>query len=75
MTRQELLCQLERLVEVQPGTLHEAEELSNLPGWDSLTQVHFVVVVERATHVRPSLKQVADCRTVQDLVNIFEKSA
>ena len=75
MTRDELLRQLENLVEVKPGTLRGPEELAALPGWDSLTQVSFVVIVERAIGVRPSVKQMADCRTVQDLVDIFEKKS
>ena len=72
MTRDDLLRQLESLVEVKTGTLQGPEELSALPGWDSLTQVSFIVVVERATGVRPTATQMADCRTVQDLLNIFE---
>jgi acyl carrier protein len=75
MKRDELLRQLESLVEVKPGTLRGPEELSALPGWDSLTQVSFVVIVERAIGIKPTVKQMADCRTVQDLVDIFEKKA
>jgi acyl carrier protein len=73
MTHDELLRQLEGMVEVKSGTLRGPEELSALPGWDSLTQVNFIVVVERAAGIRPTATQVANCMTVQDLVNIFEQ--
>lgn len=73
MTRAELVLQLEKLVEAPTGTLTGPEELSALPGWDSLTQVNFVLVVERATGIRPSASRVAACRTVQDLINLFDE--
>ncbi|MCE9533294.1 MAG: acyl carrier protein [Planctomycetes bacterium] len=72
MTRDEQLRQLERLVEVKPGTLHGTEELADLPDWDSLTQVNFVLIVERATGVRPSVTKLAKCSTVQDLLDVFD---
>ncbi|MBI3821290.1 MAG: acyl carrier protein [Planctomycetes bacterium] len=72
MSRAELLQQLEKLVEVKAGTLQGPEELAALPGWDSLTQVNFILVVERATGIRPSVTRVAECRTVQDLLDLFD---
>ncbi|MBM3993119.1 MAG: acyl carrier protein [Planctomycetes bacterium] len=74
MTRAELLQHLEKLVEAQPGTLTGPEELAALAGWDSLTQVNYVLVVERATGIRPSASRVAACRTVQDLIDLFDAS-
>ncbi len=71
MTRETMLAQLEALVEVGPGTLHGPDELSGLPGWDSLTQLTFVVQVERATGTRVPPSKVAECRTVDDLLALF----
>jgi hypothetical protein len=72
MTRENLLAQLERIVEVAPGTLQGSEELGALPGWDSLTQLTFIVRAERATGVRALAAHVAECRSVNDLLGLFE---
>jgi acyl carrier protein len=70
MTREEMLGQLERMVEAAPGTLRGPEQLVELPGWDSLTQLEFVVRVERATGVRVTAVRVAACRTVDELLTL-----
>jgi acyl carrier protein len=72
MTREKLLSEFERMVEVTPGTLRGPEELAGLPGWDSMTQLTFVVHVERALGVRVPTAQVAECRTVHDLLALVE---
>jgi len=71
VTRASMLENLERLVEVAPGTLHGPEELGALPGWDSLTQLTFVVQTERATGTRVATTAVAECTTVNDLLALF----
>jgi hypothetical protein len=75
MTRDDLLRELEGLIEVQPGTLHGPEELASLPGWDSMVHLDFVVSAERATGRRPSLRYIANCRTVEDLLSLFKPPA
>ena len=71
MTREQLLRQLEQTAEAKSGTLNGPEELAALPGWDSLTQLTFIVQVERATGVRADAARVAGCRTVDDLLALF----
>ena len=73
MSRNDLLLQLEQLVKVSAKSLQGHEELSNLPGWDSLTQLHFVILVEKSLGIRLTSGQMADCRTVDDLLAIFDK--
>lgn len=71
MSRDELLREIERCAEVAPGTLRGPEELSSLPGWDSMTQLTLVVNVERAAGIRCAAPAVADCHTVQDLLDLL----
>ena len=73
MTRVELFEQLATILEVEPGTLQGSDELAAMPGWDSLTTMNLIVVADRALGIRHSVQQFADCRTVQDIVDIFEK--
>ena len=73
MTRAELLRQLETWLEAKPDTLQGPEELSALPGWDSLTLMKLIVLADRSLGRRHSVNQFTVCRTVQDLVDIFEK--
>ena len=75
MTHTELLWLLESLVEFSPGTLCGPELLSGLAGWDSLTQVTFVMHLERLAGIRLSAIQVGNCRTVQDLLALVEAVA
>ena len=72
MTRTELLRMLETLAEVPPGTLSGPEELAGLAGWDSLTQVTFVMNLERSAGIRLSAARVGNCRTVQDLLALVD---
>jgi acyl carrier protein len=72
MTRENLLREIERMVEVAPGTLRGPEELGGLPGWDSMTQLTFIVHVERALGLRVPATRVAACRTVHDLLALVE---
>lgn len=72
MTREVLIELLERIAEVPAGTLKGPEELGGLPGWDSMTQLTFIVRAERATGIRALAAKVAECRTVNDLLALFE---
>ena len=73
MTRAELFEHLERRLEAEPGSLKGPEELATLPGWDSLTLIHLSIFAERTLGVRLTVKQLADCRSVQELVDILAK--
>ena len=74
MTRAELLRELETLLEAKPGSLQGPEELAALPGWDSMTLMTLIAFADRSLGVRLSVKQTAECRTVQDLVDLFAKN-
>lgn len=73
MTREEWLAQLERRLEVKPGSLRGSEELASFPAWDSLTLTDLSIFVERAHGVRLSVKRLSECVTVQDLINVVDK--
>ena len=72
MTRAELFEMLERQVEAEPGSLKGPEELTTLPGWDSLTLMNLSIFAERKLGIRLAVEQLSDCRSVQDLVDILQ---
>jgi acyl carrier protein len=48
--------------------------METLPDWDSLATVQIVMRVESTLGVRLSYKDIADIRSVQDLVNLVTPS-
>jgi acyl carrier protein len=74
MTRAEFLRQLETYLEVKPGSLQGPEELATFPGWDSMALMSLIALADRSDGVRLSVHQCAECRTVQELVDVFAKN-
>ena len=70
MTRQAFLAKLDALLELDPGTLRGPEELASLGGWDSLALMSFIALVHREFGVRLTGKQIAESKTVDDLLKL-----
>jgi acyl carrier protein len=70
MSRQDILMELEKLMELEQGTLTGAESLDNLPTWDSLAILTCIAVFQQRTGVVLDAERLSGARTVNDLVHI-----
>lgn len=70
MTRHELLRLLEETLEMKPQTLKGGETLRDLEGWDSLSTITFIALVDKRFGRPLPGSQVARCRTVSELLTL-----
>jgi acyl carrier protein len=70
MSRQDILMELEKLMELERGTLTGSESLDNLPTWDSLAILTCIAVFQQRTGVVLDGEMLSQARTVNDLVHI-----
>ncbi len=75
MSRQDILMELEKLMELDQGTLTGTESLDNLPTWDSLAMVTCIAVFQQRTGVVLDGEKLSRARTVDDLVHIVPGAA
>jgi acyl carrier protein len=71
MTKPEFLSKFGLLLKQEPGLIQGTESLIDLPGWDSLAEVEFVMFAESELGEVISPATMAACRTVRDLMNLF----
>lgn len=67
MTREEFRVALADVLGVSPAELGDAQELTALPAWDSLTQLSVIALFMDQFDEQPDLQQLAGSRTVADL--------
>ena len=53
--------------------LHPALNANNVEAWDSMSNVHLMLSVERAFGIRLSAGQIASLENVGDLVQLIQK--
>ena len=70
MTKQEFLKEADALMEVDPGSLKGDEVLANIPQWDSMRVLSFIVQVEEQFHLVIDGSAVAKAKTVNDLLGL-----
>lgn len=68
MNKQEFIEQLEDLLEMKRGSLAEDEMLFNLEGWDSLSVMSFIAMVDEELEETLKATQIAEAKSVQDLI-------
>ncbi|HEX2747000.1 MAG TPA: acyl carrier protein [Verrucomicrobiales bacterium] len=68
MTRAEFLLHLDKIVEAVPGTLKGDEQLLDILEWDSVGVLSFMAMVDEKFRIQLSAKDIAGCKTVNDLV-------
>ena len=68
MTRSEFLLALEHQMEVPRGALQEDQLLSETEGWDSMAAVLFIALADERLGAAVSGNQIAEARTVGDLL-------
>jgi acyl carrier protein len=75
MNRQDALQMLAQTLDLGPKTLTGEETLSDLPGWDSLSTLTFISVVDREVGLPLRGDQVTRCQTVGDLLDLIKARA
>lgn len=73
MDAKAFLLLMDELLELTPGTLSGVEYLDDLDGWDSLTTVGFISLVDEQYGFTVLPQQLAHCETVQDLITLINK--
>jgi acyl carrier protein len=74
MSRNDILAELEKLMELEQGTLTGNESLDNLPSWDSMAILTCIAVFQQRTGVVLDSLKLSRAKTVNDLVHIMPVS-
>jgi acyl carrier protein len=67
---------LERVAEAlraEPGSIQEGNQLQKLEGWDSIGALSVIALIDEHYGITVEAQELADCRTVADLVALVEK--
>jgi len=73
MSKTEFLALFEEIVEEPPGTLTGSEKLGErVGGWTSLAIVSFIAMVDEKLGTVPSPRDIANCKTVNDLIGLLD---
>ena len=67
MTRDALLLNLHTLLERDPGTLQGPELLESI-GWDSLSVISFIALVDEEMGFTVNPSALAKCKTLDDVM-------
>ena len=70
MTREEFFHELQEIFGPAAADIRGDELLENL-GWDSMARVMFLAMADETLHQSISGVQLADCKTVDDLIVLF----
>jgi acyl carrier protein len=74
MQNAEFLALLDELLELPAGTLKGPEALESFEAWDSLAVLSFIALVDEHYGVTVAPKQIAACKTVDDLLGLANGS-
>ncbi len=70
MTKKEFMENFEDLLEIERGTLNGDELLANITGWDSLTVMSFIAMVDANLGLTLNARAISQAESVHDLVNL-----
>lgn len=71
MTTSAFLRGLEDTLELESGSIVGNETLSTLEWWDSLAALTVMSVADQELHVNISGAQLANCKTVSDILGLL----
>lgn len=78
MTQSEFYAALEEIIEAEPGSIQGHESLAELEGWDSLSVVQFIALMDKSLGSPPVPASVVAAASVADLLatvaDKFERS-
>lgn len=69
MTKAELLNLMERVLQIEPGTLHEGLRLDDIPQWDSLSILNLQIELT-VSHPDTDFDALRACKTVGDVYRL-----
>lgn len=72
MTKQEFLAGLDDAVSLPAGTLQGPEQLEDLENWDSMAMVSFIALADSHNGKQLSVKQIGQCKTVAELLQLAQ---
>lgn len=70
MTKSEFITELEKSLEITPNTIKIDANLEEY-GWDSLSVIVFITLVDTKFGVSITPTQITECKTVNDLIGII----
>ncbi|HWQ52530.1 MAG TPA: hypothetical protein VN442_02520 [Bryobacteraceae bacterium] len=70
MTHDEFLLELDDILELAPGTLRGPEKLEELGHWNSMAMMGFIALADSNNGARISPRQIPNCSTVADLLEL-----
>lgn len=73
MNRQELLQTIEKIIELEPGTLHENDVLLDIVSWDSIAFLSVIAFFDEQFQLIPAGEQLEKIKTVADLIALVEQ--
>jgi acyl carrier protein len=71
MTRQDALRLLEQTLDIGPHTLSGGETLRDLEGWDSLSTMSIIAMIDKELGQPLPGSLVAQCQTVDQLLELM----
>lgn len=72
MDLKEKLMKLEELMDLEEGTLHAEDRLSEIEEWDSITHLSLIILLEDDYDKEISGEEVRALKTVQDILNLMQ---
>lgn len=70
MTREDMIGEMERMLEMDRGSLALEEPLADNPMWDSVAILSFIAAADKKCGVRLKAEQIMACKTVNDLLRL-----
>ena len=70
MTREEFLVEMDDILELPAGSLKGSEKLDDLEQWNSTAMIGFIALADTNNGVRISPRQIVNCATVADLLEL-----
>ena len=71
MTLEEFLRELEKEMEIDANSLDVSQALDDVESWDSMSALIFMALADEKLQVAVSGNQVAQCKTVGDLIGLL----
>ena len=70
MKRDELRSRFEEIVELPGGSLDETTLLSDIELWDSVAMMSFIALADEGSGTKLSARDIRNCQTVRDLLDL-----
>ena len=71
MKKEELIAELEKIVEIDSGSMNENDSLEKYLGWDSLAVLSFMAMVDSKFQCQLDIGEIDKCKTVNDLLALL----